>query len=155
MSSFFVITLSLLLSIILTITTFPLGYFSPDWIHLFLIYWILATPGSIGLVTAWVIGLLVDVVLGSTLGVNALVYSLIGYLIFKSYMVIRYLTVLQQAILILFLLLIKVTLILWIDDMMGTSNYTTSLYWTPVVSSLAWPLVYYFLRNVRRRYNIT
>ena len=155
MSSFFVVTLSLLLSIILTISTFPLGYFSPDWIHLFLIYWILATPGSIGLVTAWVIGLLVDVVLGSTLGVNALVYSLIGYLIFKSYMVIRYLTVLQQAILILFLLLVKVTLILWIDDMMGTSNYTTSLYWTPVISSLAWPLVYYFLRNVRRRYNIT
>ena len=155
MSSFFVITLSLLLSIILTISTFPLGYFSPDWIHLFLIYWILATPGSIGLVTAWVIGLLVDVVLGSTLGVNALVYSLIGYLIFKSYMMIRYLTVLQQSILILFLLLIKVTLILWIDDMMGTSNYTTSLYWTPVISSLAWPLVYYFLRNVRRRYNIT
>ena len=155
MNSFFVIILSLLLSIILTISTFPLGYFSPDWIHLFLIYWILATPGSIGLVTAWVIGLLVDVVLGSTLGVNALVYSLIGYLIFKSYMVIRYLTVLQQAILILFLLLVKVTLILWIDDMMGTSNYTTSLYWTPVISSLAWPLVYYFLRNVRRRYNIT
>ena len=155
MSSFFVVTLSVLLSIILTISTFPLGYFSPDWIHLFLIYWILATPGSIGLVTAWVIGLLVDVVLGSTLGVNALVYSLIGYLIFKSYMVIRYLTVLQQAILILFLLLVKVTLILWIDDMMGTSNYTTSLYWTPVISSLAWPLVYYFLRNVRRRYNIT
>ena len=155
MSSFFVITLSLLLSIILTISTFPLGYFSPDWIHLFLIYWILATPGSIGLVTAWVIGLLVDVVLGSTLGVNALVYSLIGYLIFKSYMMIRYLTVLQQSILIFFLLLIKVTLILWIDDMMGTSNYTTSLYWTPVISSLAWPLVYYFLRNVRRRYNIT
>ena len=155
MSSFFVITLSLLLSIILTISTFPLGYFSPDWIHLFLIYWILATPGSIGLVTAWVIGLLVDVVLGSTLGVNALVYSLIGYLIFKSYMMIRYLTVLQQSILILFLLLIKVTLILWIDDMMDTSNYTTSLYWTPVISSFAWPLVYYFLRNIRRRYNIT
>ena len=125
MSSFFVVTLSLLLSIILTISTFPLGYFSPDWIHLFLIYWILATPGSIGLVTAWVIGLLVDVVLGSTLGVNALVYSLIGYLIFKSYMMIRYLTVLQQSILILFLLLIKVTLILWIDDMIGWGGNLT------------------------------
>ena len=50
------------------------------------------------------IGLLVDVVLGSTLGVNALVYSLIAYLIFKSYMAIRYLTVLQQGILILLLL---------------------------------------------------
>ena len=154
MSSFFVVTLSLLFSIVLTITTFPLGYFSPDWIHLFLIYWILATPASISLVTVWVIGLLVDVVPGSTLGVNALVYSLIGYLVFKSYMMIRYLTILQQAILILFLLSVKVTLILWIDEMMGTSNYTFSLYYTPVISSLAWPLVYYFLRNLRRRYNI-
>ena len=97
MNNFIVITLSLLLSIVLTITTFPLGYFAPDWIHLFLIYWILATPGSIGLFTVWMIGLLVDVVLGSTLGVNALVYSLIAYLIFKSYMAIRYLTVLQLS----------------------------------------------------------
>ena len=56
MNNFIIITLSLLLSIVLTITTFPLGYFAPDWIHLFLIYWILATPSSIGLLTAWVIG---------------------------------------------------------------------------------------------------
>ena len=102
------------------------------------------------------IGLLVDVVLGSTLGVNALVYSLIAYLILKSYMAIRYLTVLQQGILILLLLLVKSTLILWIDDMIGyASNYTTSLYWMPIVSALAWPLVYYFLRNLRRKYNVT
>lgn len=155
MNNFVVITLSLLLSVVLTITTFPLGHFAPDWIHLFLIYWILATPGSIGLLIAWMIGLLVDVVLGSTLGVNALVYSLIAYLIFKSYMAIRYLTVLQQGILILLLLLIKSTIILWIDDMTGASNYTTSLYWTPLISALVWPLVYYFLRILRRKYNVT
>lgn len=154
MNNFVVITLSLLLSVVLTITTFPLGHFAPDWIHLFLIYWILATPGSIGLFIAWMIGLLVDVVLGSTLGVNALVYSLIAYLIFKSYMAIRYLTVLQQGILILLLLLIKSTIILWIDDMTGASNYTTSLYWTPLISALVWPLVYYFLRILRRKYNV-
>jgi len=155
MNSFLITTLTLLLSIILTVTTFPLGYFAPDWIHLFLIYWILASPSSIGLFTAWTIGLLVDVVLGSTLGVNALVYSLIAYLIFKSYMIIRHLTVLQQGILILIILITKVTIILWIDDMMGTSNYTTSLYWMPVVSAIVWPFVYYFLRSVRRRYNIS
>ena len=155
MNNFIIITLSLLLSIVLTITTFPLGYFAPDWIHLFLIYWILATPGSIGLFVAWMIGIIVDVVLGSTLGVNALLYSLIAYLIFKSYMAIRYLTILQQGILILLILIIKCTLILWIDDMMGTSNYTVSLYWTPLVSALAWPSVYYFLRILRRKYNVT
>ena len=154
MNNFIIITLSLLLSVILTITTFPLGYFAPDWIHLFLIYWILATPGSIGLFSVWIIGILVDVVLGSTLGVNALVYSLIAYLIFKSYMAIRYLTILQQGILVFFILTIKCTLILWIDDMMDTSNYTTSLYWTPLVSALTWPLVYYFLRALRRKYNV-
>lgn len=155
MNSFFIITLTLLLSVILTITTFPLGYFAPDWIHLFLIYWILASPSSIGLFTSWTIGLLVDVVLGSTLGVNALMYTFIAYLIFKSYMMIRFLTVLQQGIVILVLLFLKATLILWIDDLMGTSNYTTSLYWTPLVSAFAWPLVYYSLRAIRRKYNIT
>ena len=70
LNNFFVIIISLLVAVMLTITTFPLGPFAPDWIQLFLIYWIIALPLSIGMLSSWIIGLLVDVVMGSTLGIS-------------------------------------------------------------------------------------
>ena len=66
-----VIILSTFFSVILTISTFPLGYFSPDWIFLVIIYWIIAVPGMYGFFVIWLIGIITDVAVGSTLGMNA------------------------------------------------------------------------------------
>ena len=154
MNSFLVILISFFISIALTISTFPLGSFSPDWIHLFLIYWILATPKSVGLVVSWMIGLTADVVVGSTLGANALVYVLISYIILKTYKTIRYLTVFQQGIIVLFLLIFKYTILLWIDKLLTIGNYGLSVYWIPLVSAIIWPIIFFSLRSIRRRYNI-
>jgi len=155
MSKFFAILLSLIFSVILTISTFPLGSFSPDWTQLFLIYWILAAPLSIGLLSSWIVGLVLDVVLGSTLGINALMYTIISYLVFKIHHIARYITVFQQSIVIIAILLIKFTLVLWIDSILSINNYNISLYWSCLTSALCWPLVFYSLRVIRRKYNIS
>jgi len=155
MSKFFTIFLSLIFSVILTISTFPLGSFSPDWTQLFLIYWILAAPLSIGLLSSWIVGLVLDVVLGSTLGINALMYTIISYLVFKIHNITRYITVFQQSIVIIAILLIKFTLVLWIDSILSINNYNISLYWSCLTSALCWPLVFYSLRAIRRKYNIS
>jgi rod shape-determining protein MreD len=155
MSKFFAILISLIFSVILTISTFPLGSFSPDWTQLFLIYWILAAPLSIGLLSSWIVGLVLDVVLGSTLGINALMYTTISYLVFKIHHIARYITVFQQSIVIIAILLIKFTLVLWIDSILSINNYNISLYWSCLTSALCWPLVFYSLRVIRRKYNIS
>lgn len=155
MSKFFTIFLSLIFSVILTISTFPLGSFSPDWTQLFLIYWILAAPLSIGLLSSWIVGLVLDVVLGSTLGINALMYTIISYLVFKIHNITRYITVFQQSIVIIAILLIKFTLVLWIDSILSINNYNISLYWSCLTSAVCWPLVFYSLRVIRRKYNIS
>ena len=155
MSKFFAILLSLIFSVILTISTFPLGSFSPDWTQLFLIYWILAAPLSIGLLSSWMVGLVLDVVLGSTLGINALMYTIISYLVFKIHHIARYITVFQQSIVIIAILLIKFTLVLWIDSILSINNYNISLYWSCLTSALCWPLIFYSLRVIRRKYNIS
>ena len=155
MSKFFAILISLIFSVILTISTFPLGSFSPDWTQLFLIYWILAAPLSIGLLSSWIVGLVLDVVLGSTLGINALMYTIISYLVFKIHNITRYITVFQQSIVIIAILLIKFTLVLWIDSILSINNYNISLYWSCLTSALCWPLVFYSLRVIRRKYNIS
>ena len=155
MSKFFVILLSLIFSVILTISTFPLGSFSPDWTQLFLLYWILAVPLSIGLLSSWIVGLVLDVVLGSTLGINALMYTIISYLVFKIHHIARYITVFQQSIVIIVILIIKFTLVLWIDSILNINNYNISLYWSCVTSALCWPIVFYSLRVLRMKYNIS
>ena len=155
MNKFIIVLVTLLISIILTISTFSLGAYSPEWTQLFLIYWILALPMSIGLLTSWLVGLLMDVVLGSTLGINALMYTVTSYLIFKIHHIIRYITILQQSIIISIILLIKVTFILWIDALLNLDNYSLLLYWTCLTSSIFWPFIFYLLRMIRRKYNIS
>ena len=155
MNKYIIILGTLLISIVLTISTFPLGAFSPEWTQLFLIYWILVLPTSIGLFTSWMIGLLMDVALSSTLGINALIYTSVSYLIFKIHHILRYITVFQQSIVISLILLVKITFVLWINAMLDIENYGLSLYWTCLTSSLLWPAVYYLLRVIRRKYNLS
>ncbi|MEY4767510.1 MAG: rod shape-determining protein MreD, partial [Pseudomonadota bacterium] len=63
----------------LRIAPFPqlIRIFNPDWVLLVLIYWTLALPYRRGVLTAWGIGLLTDVLTGRLLGEYALIYALI------------------------------------------------------------------------------
>ena len=155
MNNFFVIFSSLVLALALTIITFPLGEYSPDWLYLVVIYWILAVPDSIGLITAWFIGVLSAVAFGSILGSNALTFVIIAFVIIKTYKFVRYLTVYQQSIIIFLLLFVKQTILMWIDGIVGVDIVSFSNYYLSIfTSALSWPLVFFALRFVRRKYNV-
>ena len=123
MNKFLSITGTILVSFILTVSTFPLGSFAPDWTQLFLIYWIIAIPMSIGLFSSWIVGILVDVIMGSTLGINALMFTMVTYLISMIHHIVRYITIFQQSIIIFIVLVIKVTFILWIEAILDINNH--------------------------------
>ena len=154
MNSSLVIILSTFLSVILTISTFPLGYFSPDWIFLIIIYWIIAVPNMYNFFVIWLIGIITDVAVGSTLGMNALIYVFLLFIVKKLYKSLRYFTVIQQGIIVLVLMILKITFLLWIDAMLNTDMYSVSMYWTTLTSALVWPIIFFSLRHLRRRYNI-
>ena len=154
MNNFLIISSSFVVSLLITTTTFALGSFSPDWIQLVLIYWLLAVPSVIGLISSWLIGLIADVTLGSTLGMHALTYVGISFIIIKSYKFLRYLTVYQQAIIIFIIFILKYTILLWIDRLLDINVYTLSIYWTPLMSAILWTIVFYILRFIRRKYYI-
>ena len=80
--------------------------------------------------------------------------SLIQILL-NTYKTIRYLTVFQQGIIVLFLLIFKYTILLWIDKLLTIGNYGLSVYWIPLVSAIIWPIIFFSLRSIRRRYNIS
>ena len=156
MNNYIIVFISLFLALFLSMITFSLGKFSPDWLYLVAIYWILAVPNSIGLVQSWFIGLIADVAFGTVLGLNSLNFVIVTFLVIKSYKFIRYLTVYQQSLIILILLLLKQTILLWVSVLLNTDDHiSTSYYWSPFTSALVWPLIFYVLRSIRRKYNVT
>ena len=80
-----IIALTMAAGMVLAVMPLPgsvppeLGYLRPDWVVMVLIYWIIALPHRVGIVTAWGTGLIVDVLLGSLLGQHALAYIVIAY----------------------------------------------------------------------------
>ena len=154
MNNFIIILLSFIISLLITTMSFTLGVFSPDWIQLVLIYWLLAVPSVIGLIGSWVIGIIADVTLGATLGMHALTYVGISFIIMQSYKFLRYLTVYQQAIIIFIIFILKYTILLWTDRLLDINVYTLSIYWTPLMCAILWPVVFYILRFIRRKYYI-
>ena len=155
MNNFLIILVTLVIALALTIITFVFGEYSPDWLYLVVIYWILAVPNSIGLTTSWFIGLLTDVAFGTILGSNALTFVLIAFIITKTYKFVRYLTVYQQSIIIFLLLFLKQTILMWIDGMIRMEEIILSAYyWSVLISALVWPLVYFVLRYIRRKYDV-
>ena len=64
MNNSIIILISLIGALLLSLIMFPIGNYAPDWMNLILVYWILAAPFSIGLITSWLIGLVADVAFG-------------------------------------------------------------------------------------------
>jgi len=76
----------------------------PNWTLLVLMYWSIALPHKVSIGTAFATGLLFDVLTGSSLGQNALIFSLTTFCSHTFYSRLRNYHVWQQAIFILFLI---------------------------------------------------
>lgn len=126
--------------------------FRPDWVTLVLIYWTMALPASIGVTIAWFAGLMLDVSHGALLGQHALGLVLVIYIIHSQHQRLRVASLLQQAIVIFFLLLIKQALVLWVSGIMGHAPDSWLYFMPSLTSALFWPWVYIILRDLRRKF---
>ena len=77
----------------------PAGFqaFKPSWLVLVLLYWSLALPDRVSIGWAFLLGVLWDIVLGSILGVHALVLSFAFYFVSKYYLMLRNLSLWFQS----------------------------------------------------------
>jgi rod shape-determining protein MreD len=128
--------------------------FRPDWVTLVLIYWALAFPFRIGVTIAWLTGLLLDVSYGTLMGQHAIGMVLVIYIIHIHHQRLRVASLLQQAIVIFFLLLIKQFLTLWVDGMLGRAPDSWLYFMPTITSTLLWPWTYLILRDLRRKFSV-
>lgn len=126
--------------------------FRPDWVALALIYWTMALPASIGVTIAWFTGLMLDVSHGALFGQHALGLVVVIYIIHSQHQRLRVASLLQQAIVIFFLLMLKQALVLWVSGIMGRAPDTWLYFMPSFTSALFWPWAYIILRDIRRKF---
>lgn len=127
--------------------------FRPDWVSLIVLYWAFAIPQRFGLVPAWIAGLLLDVSQGALLGQHAFALVIITAVALNMHQRVRVSPVLQQAVFVMLLLLIKQTLVLWISGITDRAPDDLWLYFaSPLVAAVLWPFLFVILRDLRRRY---
>ena len=138
----------------LTLMMLPLGYMAPEWILLINIYWAIALPSNTKMLWVFVSGFLVDIVLGHPLGISSLSYVIFIYIILSLYNSLRYMTVPQQMIMLFFLLIVKQHFFIWTFFMFGLDIDYQTLIISSFTTAALWPLIYFSLRLVRRKWVI-
>ena len=116
----------------------------PLWLALLLAFWALALPHKVGMVTAWCLGLMEDVLYGTLLGQNALILA----------QRLRTFPMWQQSLVILVIFGLAQLAQLWLSALTGNRQPTLALVLPALVSALLWPWVSYGLRGLRRRFKI-
>ena len=160
-NSTWVIVVSLLLALVLSIIALPdsipveVGYLRPHWVALVLIYWIIALPYRVGIVVAWVLGILLDVLLGSLLGQHALALMIVAYIAASLYQRMRMFAVWQQSLIIFAIIGLNQLINFWIENIAGITQWSMWYLLPSVVSALIWPWVFLVLRYLRRLFQVT
>lgn len=126
----------------------------PPWVALTVIYWSLALPQRSGLFTAWLAGLLLDVVSGSLMGAHAFALAAIIYLVQRMHLQLRIYPVWQQSLAIAILLLLFELPLFWVDGATGTRALSPWRWAILFSGAIFWPAVHESLRYVRRRYAV-
>ncbi len=151
----FLVNFSLLLGIALTILPLPnwAAAIRPDWVALILIYWCIALPTKMGFITAFIFGILLDIATGTLLGQHALGLTIVAYAVLRIHARLRLFPLVQQAVIVMLLLLAKQMVFLWIYGITNNEPESIVVYFLPSLTSMIlWPLLYIFMHNMQRRF---
>lgn len=151
-----VILVSFLIALILSALPLPESVqgWRPEWLLLVLFYWLVALPNRIGIGVAWLLGITLDVLEGSLLGLNALALTVVAYFSLLFYQRVRMFSWLQQSLFVFALVALNQILCHWIKGILGSSVQTMMFLMPALVSALLWPWVFVLMRGVRRSFDV-
>lgn len=151
-----VIALSLLIALLLSVVPMPLWaqWGRPEWVAMVLIYWLIALPERIGVIIAWCVGCLLDILEGAPLGQNAFALAVIAYVALILYQRLRMFTPWQQGTVVFVLIGINQLLCHWVQTLTGTLSLNLLFLLPALVSGLLWPWLAVLLRFCRRYYYV-
>lgn len=152
-----VIWLTFLLALLLTTLPMPetFEWGRPQWVAITLIYWVIALPHRVGVWSAWVLGLLMDILLGNLLGVNALSLALMAFLVQSNHQRIRMYPPWQQGLWVLVLVAMQQLLLQAAQWASGAATGSFLFMLPALISGFLWPWLFVILRGMRRALRVS
>jgi len=126
----------------------------PEWVLLFLVYWVMRAPARVGLFYAFILGILLDLAHGGVLGLNALSLTLVAFLAQLLYRRMRMFPLLQQGVVIALLTGLNQLLHYWMQGLTGTHGDSLLFLLPALFSGLFWPPIYLFLERFARTFDL-
>ena len=140
----------ILLSIVLTIIPLPdlINSFRLPWLMMTVIYFSIFNVALIGVFSAWLSGLILDLMAGGLMGENAMILSVISYLSYRFRFQIRVYPIWQIMVVVLLFLSLGELLSLWIQGVSGTMNLSVIGWINISIAVIIWPLFMGFIQKM-------
>ena len=151
-----VILLSLIIALILTVIPLPESWqpFRPDWLFLVISYWVVALPHRIGMLWAFLWGLIFDALIGTTLGLHSVSLCLLVFVLQLNYLRIRIYPIWKQALTMGGLSLLYLALVLWLSRVTNSPESSLSYWISAAINAILWPWLFILLRDIRRYFKV-
>lgn len=132
----------MLLTTMMTIMPLPDFFYGIriEWVSLAIIFFSMMNVSLMGVIAAWTIGLLLDLLQGGLLGENALILSIISYLSYRFRFQVRVYPDWQLMIVTLFFLSFGNLISLWIRGFSGRMLFVTEEWLSIFIAALIWPI---------------
>ena len=131
-----------------------LGWLRPAWVAVVVFYWVMELPHRLGLIAAWILGALVDVLQAEPLGLNGLILAAITYVGWRFYERLRMYSVAQQCGVVFLLVLGAELLRAVVLEVVSDRGWSWGLLLPPLSSMLIWPFVALLLTRLRLQFRV-
>ena len=154
---YWIILLTFLAAYVLAVLPLPgwALWARPEWVALVLIYWTIALPQRVGMVTGLALGIGLDVLEGAVIGQNAFSLVIVSLLSLVLYQRLRVYNLFQQASLVFVLIGINQLVCQWVQNLEGAGDRSLLFLLPAFSSALLWPVVLLILRGLRRQYRVS
>lgn len=155
-NGYWVILSTFLAAYVLAVMPLPqwLLWGRPEWVAITLIYWCIALPHRVGVVTAMALGVGLDVLEGAVIGQNAFALAVVALLCLTLYQRLRVFSLWQQAGVVFVLVGINQLVCQWVQNLEGVGARSLLFLLPAFSSALLWPVVFHLLRELRRQYRV-
>ena len=128
-----------------------LAAYRPPFATMAVIYWMMMWPRRIGIGSAWLVGLALDILQGDALGQHALSLTIIAYLTQRFHLQIRIFPLWQLTVTVFALLALEAFILFWIDGVAGSPALGLGRWMQVLVGGFLWPPFMAVMDRIRER----
>ena len=122
----------------------------PDFVALIVLYWCIQQPRRFGFAAAWLMGLMMDVAVGSLLGQHALAYSVLAYAGIVLHRRVLMFGMQNQILHVILILLLNNLIVLAIRKLGGADFPGFGYFAGSLFAGALWPVMCFLLKLPQR-----